>query len=185
MAATVDDAEWSDAASAHPPVARRGPQPHVATREVLGRITRRHRHAEVRQFLAQIDRATPLELALHLIVDNCSTHTTEAIRDFLVAHPRIHMHFTPTSASCLDAVEAWFGQLERRALRHVFTSVSAPRRNPPLHRGSQHALRQTLPLDQIGRCYHRGRRTGAHVIVSRNLPDGKRGARACTPNGHG
>ena len=65
----------------------------VATGEVLGRITRRHRATEFRQFLAQIDRATPPELALHLIVDNSSTHTTEAIRDFLAAHPA----FTCTS----------------------------------------------------------------------------------------
>jgi transposase len=80
---------------------------------------------QVRQFLAQIDRATPPKLALHLIVDNSSTHTTEAIRDFLAAHPRFHLHFTPTSASWLNAVETWFGQLERRALRRgVFTSVS-------------------------------------------------------------
>ena len=90
-----------------------------------GGITRRHRATEFRQFLAQIDRATPPELALHLIVDNSSTHTTEAIRDFLAAHPRFHLHFTPTSASWLNAVETWFGQLERRALRRgVFTSVS-------------------------------------------------------------
>ena len=97
----------------------------VATGEVLGRITRRHRAAEFRQFLAQIDRATPSELELHLIVDNSSTHTTTAIRDFLAAHPRMHLHFTPTSASWLNAVETWFGQLERRALRRgVFTSVA-------------------------------------------------------------
>ena len=97
----------------------------VATGKVLGRITRRHRAIEFRQFLAQIDRQTPPELDLHLIIDNSSTHTTEAIRDFLAAHPRFHLHFTPTSASWLNAVETWFGQLERRALRRgVFTSVS-------------------------------------------------------------
>jgi len=97
----------------------------IATGEVLGRVTRRHRATEFRQFLAQIDRATPPDLALHLIVDNSSTHTTEAIRDFLAAHPRFHLHFTPTSASWLNAVETWFGQLERRALRRgVFTSVT-------------------------------------------------------------
>ena len=97
----------------------------VATGEVIGRITRRHRATEFRQFLAQIDRATPPELALHLSVDNSSTHTSEAIRDFRAAHPRLHLHVTPTSASWLNAVETWFGQLERRALRRgVFTSVS-------------------------------------------------------------
>ena len=71
----------------------------VATGEVLGGLTRRHRATEFRQFLAQIDRATPVDLDLHLVVDNSSTHTTEAIRDFLAAHPRFHLHFTPTSAS--------------------------------------------------------------------------------------
>ena len=97
----------------------------VATGEVLGRVTRRHRATEFGQFLAQIDRATPPDLALHLIVDNSSTHTTDAIREFLAAHPRFHLHFTPTSASWLNAVETWFGQLERRALRRgVFTSVT-------------------------------------------------------------
>ena len=97
----------------------------VATGEVLGRVTRRHRATEFRQLLARIDRATPPDVALHLIVDNSSTHTTEAIRDVLAAHPRFHLHVTPTSASWLNAVETWFGQLERRALRRgVFTSVT-------------------------------------------------------------
>ena len=97
----------------------------VATGEVFGRITRRHRATEFRQFLAQIDRATPADLGLHLIVDNSSTHTTQAIRDVLAAHPRFHLHVTPTSASWLNAVETWFGQLERRALRRgIFTSVT-------------------------------------------------------------
>lgn len=93
----------------------------VATGEVLGRLTRRHRATEFRRFLAQIDRATPADLDLHLIVDNSSTHTTEAIQDFLGAHPRFHLHFTPTSASWLNAVE----KLARRALRRGrFISVS-------------------------------------------------------------
>ncbi len=92
---------------------------------MLGRLTRRHRATEFRQFLAQIDRATPVDLELHLIIDNSSTHTTDAIRDFLAAHPRFHLHFTPTSASWLNAVETWFGPLERRALRRGrFTSVT-------------------------------------------------------------
>ena len=60
-----------------------------------------------------------------VIVDNSSTHTTQAIRDVLAAHPRVHLHFTPTSASWLNAVETSFGQLERRALRSgIFTSVT-------------------------------------------------------------
>jgi transposase len=87
-------------------------------------VTKRHRAQEFLAFLRQIDRATPAQLDLHLIVDNSSTHTTDAIRDWLEDHPRFHLHFTPTSASWLNAVESWFGQLERRSIhRGVFTSV--------------------------------------------------------------
>ena len=92
---------------------------------MLGRVTKQHRARDFIAFLQQIDRSTPKHLDLHLIVDNSSTHTTQAVKGFLEAHPRFHMHLTPTSASWLNAVEGWFGQLERRALhRGVFTSVT-------------------------------------------------------------
>lgn len=97
----------------------------VATGTVMGRVTARHRAKEFIDFLRQIDRATPPDLDLHLIVDNSSTHKTADVKAWLHEHPRFHMHFTPTSASWLNAVESWFSSLERRALhRGVFTSVS-------------------------------------------------------------
>lgn len=96
----------------------------VATGKVVGRITQRHRAKEFLGFLRQIDRSTPKNLDLHLVLDNSSTHKTDEIRRFLESHPRFHFHFTPTSASWLNAVETWFSQLERRAIhRGVFTSV--------------------------------------------------------------
>lgn len=97
----------------------------VATGHVMGRITKRHRASEFIDFLRQIDRAIPDDLDLHLILDNSSTHKTEKVQAFLDDHPRFHFHFTPTSASWLNAVESWFSQLERRAIyRGVFTSVA-------------------------------------------------------------
>jgi transposase len=96
----------------------------IATGRVLGRVTERHRAQEFLAFLEQIERSVPKRRALHLILDNSSTHTTAEVKAFLAAHPRIHMHFTPTSASWLNAVEGWFSQLERRSIyRGVFTSV--------------------------------------------------------------
>ena len=96
----------------------------ILTGEVIGRITKRHRAKEFLDFLKQIDRSTDSKLALHLIVDNSSTHKTKEVKQWLEDHPRFHLHFTPTSASWLNAVERWFGQLERRCLyRGVFTSV--------------------------------------------------------------
>jgi len=92
--------------------------------EVLGRITQRHRAKEFLDFLRQIDRETPKEPDLHLILDNSSTHKTPEVKAWLEKHPRFKLHFTPTSAPWLNAVEGWFGQLERRTLyRGIFTSV--------------------------------------------------------------
>jgi transposase len=97
----------------------------ILTGKVIGRITQRHRAKEFLEFLRQIDRSTPAELDLHVILDNSSTHKTAAVREWLEKHPRFQLHFTPTSASWLNAVEGWFAQLERRALyRNAFSSVA-------------------------------------------------------------
>jgi transposase len=96
----------------------------IATGEVLGRVTRRHRAKEFLAFLQQIERSTPRELDLHLILDNSSTHKTAKVQEWLGQHPRFKLHFTPTSASWLNAVEGWFSRLERRCIhRGVFRSV--------------------------------------------------------------
>lgn len=97
----------------------------VATGEVIARVTKRHRAKEFLQFLRQVVRTAPRGLDLHVILDNSSTHKTEAVREFVEDHPRLHLHFIPTSSSWLNAVETWFSQLERRALyRGIFTSVT-------------------------------------------------------------
>jgi transposase len=97
----------------------------ILTGKVIGRTTKRHRGKEFLDFLRQIDRSSPKQLDLHLIIDNSSTHKTPEVQKWLAAHPRFIMHFTPTSASWLNAVEGWFSQLERRAIhRGVFTSVA-------------------------------------------------------------
>lgn len=68
---------------------------------------------------------TPKELDLHLIVDNYATHKHPNVRPWLEKHPRIHMHFTPTSASWLNLVERFFRDLtEDQIRRGVFKSVS-------------------------------------------------------------
>ena len=96
----------------------------ILSGEVTGRVTKRHRSKEFLDFLRQIERSVAKELDLHLIMDNSSTHKTEAVTDWLKKHPRIKVHFTPTSASWLNAVESWFSKLEKRALyRGVFSNV--------------------------------------------------------------
>jgi transposase len=97
----------------------------VATGEIVGECFDRHRHDEFLVFLKKLDRQTPKELALHLIVDNYATHKHPDVRAWLAKHPRVHLHFTPTSASWLNLVERFFAELtERRIRRGVFTSVA-------------------------------------------------------------
>jgi transposase len=102
----------------------------VATGLVIHSIQRRHRAAEFKRFLSQIDQSVPAELDVHLICDNLSTHKTPAIGAWLAAHPRFHLHFTPTSSSWLNQVERWFGLLTDRQIRRgVHDSIAALERD--------------------------------------------------------
>jgi transposase len=89
----------------------------LSSGSVIAQHYRRHRHQEFLRFLKVIDAAVPKDLDLHLICDNYATHKTPAVRDWLIRHPRFHLHFTPTSASWLNLVERWFAELTRRKLR--------------------------------------------------------------------
>jgi len=66
---------------------------------VIGKCFPRHRAAEFRRFLDEIDANVPSDQDVHLVLDNSATHKTKAIRDWLAKRPRYHVHFTPTSAS--------------------------------------------------------------------------------------
>jgi transposase len=85
--------------------------------KVIGSLHARDRAIEFKKFLQKIDREVPAELDVHLILDNYSTHKTPAIKRWLAAHPRFHLHFTPTGASWLNLVERWFAELTARMLR--------------------------------------------------------------------
>ena len=89
----------------------------VATGTVIGSIHRRHRAVEFKKFLAKLDTDVPAELDVHLICDNYGTHKHPTITRWLAAHPRFHMHFTPTYSSWLNQVERWFGLLTDKQLR--------------------------------------------------------------------
>jgi transposase len=92
---------------------------------VLSSCQSRHRHLEWLRFLKQIDAQTPADRELHLIVDNYATHKHAKVKAWLAKHPRIHLHFTPTSASWLNMVERFFRDLTTRRLRDgIFHSVA-------------------------------------------------------------
>ncbi len=93
---------------------------------VIGDCMPRHRHQEFIRFLKKIDGDTPRDLDLHLIVDNYGTHKHPRVHAWLRRHPRVHLHFIPTSSSWLNMVERWFRDLtEKRIRRGSFQNVPA------------------------------------------------------------
>ncbi len=94
------------------------------TGEVLGKTATRHTSAEFVAFLTDIVANQPRGKQIHVIADNLSAHKSPPVRDFLAAHPKVHLHFTPTYSSWLNQVELWFAKIERDVIaRGVFTSV--------------------------------------------------------------
>jgi len=94
------------------------------TGEVLGKTAARHTSAEFVAFLADILAHQPRRKEIHVICDNLSAHKTQGVDAFLVEHPNVHLHYTPTYSSWLNQVEIWFAKVERDVIaRGVFTSV--------------------------------------------------------------
>jgi transposase len=88
----------------------------IATGEVTGACYPRHSHKEFLAFLNALVREFPRK-PLHVVLDNSSTHSTPEIKAWLARHPRVHFHFTPTSASWLNMVEIWFSILTKQQVR--------------------------------------------------------------------
>lgn len=94
--------------------------------KVIGECLPRHRSQEFVKFLKTIDKNTPPELDLHLIVDNYSTHKSPPVQHWLQRHPRFHLHFIPTGSSWLNMIERWFRDITDKAIRRgVFHSVAS------------------------------------------------------------
>ena len=92
--------------------------------KLIARLEARHTHVEWLRFLKQIDRETPKNLSLHLIVDNAGPHKEESVQHWLSRHRRFHVHFTPTSSSWMNLVERFFGELTQDVIRDgSFASV--------------------------------------------------------------
>jgi transposase len=92
---------------------------------VVGRCMKRHRHQEFITFLNAVERKVKVGKIIHVILDNYGTHKHPKVDQWLANHPRWVFHFTPTSASWLNAVEGFFSAITRRRIRRgVFTSVA-------------------------------------------------------------
>jgi transposase len=91
---------------------------------VIGQCMQRHRHQEFIRFLNVIEGKVPAGKIIHVVLDNYAAHKHPKVLEWLARHPRFVFHFTPTSASWLNAVEGLFAKLTRRRLkRGVFRSI--------------------------------------------------------------
>jgi transposase len=97
----------------------------IKTGQVIGECVPRHRAKEFIGFLKTIDAAVDKALDLHLVVDNYATHKTQQVQNWLKRHKRFHLHFIPTSSSCLNLVERFFALITEDAIRRgIFKGVA-------------------------------------------------------------
>jgi transposase len=89
----------------------------VTTGQVIAQRIDRNNSATFIGFLRMLDQMIDLRLRIHLIMDNGSSHTSNATRAWLDAHPRFKVTYTPKHASWSNMIEQWFGVLTRRLLR--------------------------------------------------------------------
>ena len=128
---------------------------------VIGRNMQRHRHQEFIRFLNAIEAQVPARKEIHAIVDNYATHKHPKVRLWLSRHPRWRFHFTPISASWLNAVEGFFAKLTKRRLkRGVFVSVAdlqaAINRFVVEHNAKPKPFKWTADPDKIIQAVRRG-----------------------------
>ena len=96
----------------------------MAQGKIVAQCQPKHRHQEWLKFLKQIEASVGTGLEIRLIADNNSTHQNAQVQAWLAKHPRVHMHFTPTSSSWLNLVERFFRDLTEEVVREgSFRSV--------------------------------------------------------------
>src|SRR5713101_2803043 len=89
----------------------------TATGKIIGRCFARHRAREFRAFLNTVEAKVPRDLDVHIVMDNVSSHKTQAIRNWFAKRPRWQVHYTPTSASWINQVERFFANLTEKQIR--------------------------------------------------------------------
>jgi transposase len=87
----------------------------VHTGRVLGIMRKKHTHREFLSMLRKIVKATRKKV--HLITDNLSIHKHKKVKEWLLKHPHVSIHFTPTHASWLNQIELWFSTFTRQKLK--------------------------------------------------------------------
>jgi transposase len=101
----------------------------VKSGRVEGKTAARHTSDEFVDFLGRLVAKSRWTQEIHIVLDNLSAHKTKKVGEFLEAHPKVKLHFTPTYSSWLNQVEIWFSKIQRDVIeRGIFTSVADLRR---------------------------------------------------------
>src|ERR1700737_2550900 len=120
--------------------------------KVIGRCMKRHRPHEFIRFLNAVERQVPAGKLIHSVLDNYATHKHPKVLAWLARHPRWTFHFTPTSASWLNAVENFFSKMTRQRIRRgVVRSIVELQTAINAYLTDHNASPKPLPLDQIRR----------------------------------
>ena len=147
----------------------------VATGEVLARCKHRHRAQDFVAFLGEIEASVEPNLEIHVVLDNLSAHKAPPMQRWLLRHPRVQFHFTPTYASWLNLVERFFGLLTEQgtASRLAHQHSATAHGDPDIRRHAQRT-QQAVSVDQDRRRDPRedaaiwpARATGAWTVTKR------------------
>ena len=110
----------------------------MATGRILQECRPQHRQQEFLALLRRMERNVAPGLAIHIILDTYAMHKHPTVAAWLARYPRVQFHFTPTSASWLNLVERFFGELTQCQIRRLaVTSVAQLIAAITLHRPPQ------------------------------------------------
>ena len=84
---------------------------------VLARPIERNNSATFCAFLESIDQTVEEGLAIHVILDNGSSHVSKETKKWFAEHPRWVVHHTPVHASWVNQIELFFSILQRKVIR--------------------------------------------------------------------
>jgi transposase len=90
----------------------------VHSGSVLARPIERNNSATFCAFLDTIDSEVDAGLAIHVILDNGSSHISKETKAWFAAHPRWAVHYTPVHASWVNQIELFFSILQRKVVRN-------------------------------------------------------------------
>lgn len=87
----------------------------IATGKVVAHVRDRRTSVDFLSFMNDVVKSYPTG-ELHVVLDNLNIHKNEAAKQWLLRHPGVHFHYTPTHASWMNLIECFFSILTRQAL---------------------------------------------------------------------